>query len=116
MRPFLGFASNTGITVADQRGSKGVEAMDRVGQQAQVDARLNAEQSAQLFANIVHELVRLGEIDLVQAQDAIAEFKRLRSTDVHDAKKVSYLKEEQATRKVRPGSPNRLQMLSLIHI
>ncbi len=80
--------------------------MDRVRRQVQLDAQRNAEQSAQLFAKVVHELVELGEIDLAQAQDAIAELKRLRSIDDNDAKQVSFLKEELATRKARPGSPN----------
>jgi hypothetical protein len=85
MRPFTGFASNGGMTGTDQLGSRSVGATHRVGRQFQLEARLNEEQSAQLFANVMHKLVRLGEIDLADAQAAVAALYRLRSTDACDA-------------------------------
>ena len=75
------------MTRADKLCSRGVEAMDRVGRHSQFEARLNAEQCMQVFANVVHELVRLGEVDLAQAEAAIALLRGFRSTDAYDGVK-----------------------------
>lgn len=83
--------------------------MDRVRRQVHLEAQLNTEQSAQLFAKILHELVELGEIEPAQAQVAIAELKRPRFNDANAAKELGYFKEEQAMRMAHPDSPNRLR-------
>lgn len=83
MRPFLAFASSVGMTRAYQLGSRGVEAMDRAKRQVQLDTQLNAEQSARMFAKVVQELVRLGEVECAQAQAAVALLTKLRSSNAH---------------------------------
>ncbi|MFO1239010.1 MAG: hypothetical protein U1E64_01540 [Sphingomonadaceae bacterium] len=62
--------------------------MSKIKRQVHLEPHLNAKQSAQLFAKIVHELVQLGEIGLAQVPAATAEFKWERSTEANYGKRA----------------------------